>query len=174
MQQCVKMIFSLKYMHLPVPFSLGLILGGILLLSLQDPLMEFVLGLPGIICHELAHFIVAFLLLADPRPINLVPQKDGDRWILGSVKFEPHWWSAGPAALAPLYVLPCIIYIIGHFAFKFTPAWQLAAGYCCATVVWGAIPSREDWSIAVKQPIGSLILVLLLILMFMSVFGGKV
>lgn len=164
----------LKFIHLPIPFVLGLILGGGLLLLVKDPRIEFVLGFPGVVIHELAHFFVAFLLLANPESINLVPKREGDRWILGSVRFEASWWSAGPAALAPLYILPCVIYVLACVACGTAPLWQFAAGYSCAAIAWGAMPSLEDWKIAVVHPIGTAFLAAGLFMVFMTVFNGKV
>jgi hypothetical protein len=168
------MINSIEYMHLPVHFVFGLILGSALLITNKDPRKEFVLGFPGVVCHELAHFIVAFILMSDPMPISLIPHREGDRWVLGSVSFTAHWWSAGPAALAPLYLLPGLIYVLFVHAGQWPPGWQIVSGYFCATLAWGLMPSPADWQIAFFSPVGTLFWLFTTLLTFMTAFNGKV
>lgn len=161
-------------MNIPAGFVGGLALGGFVLTFVKNPRLDFILGFPGIFCHELAHYLVALLLLANPKPMKLFPVNEGNgRWRLGSVEFTPSWWSAGPAALAPLYVLPPLVYLLFQLAPELSLAWQIAAGYFAIDLAWGAFPSLEDWGIALRYPVGALIVLGWPAMEFLLILHGK-
>lgn len=161
-------------MQIPIPFVAGLAIGGLGLFFARSVRSVYLLALPGLIGHELAHFLIAWVLCAEPRPIKLYPVKDEDGgWTLGSVDFTPAWWSAGAIAIAPLYLLVPVIYLLFHLAYRWTLGWQLAAGYLAAVLTWNALPSGKDWGIAIRYPIGTIFLLGGALLVFLQVLHGK-
>ena len=57
------------------------------------------IALPGTLAHELAHFIVAWVLFAHPRFPSLVPiRMESGGWRLGSVAFRAGYVRAMPIA----------------------------------------------------------------------------
>lgn len=109
---------------------------------------------PGTVAHELAHFLVAFILRANPRLPRLWPRREGIRWILGSVTFEVGWFSAGLVALAPAALLPLGAWAC-HAALPVEEGLEAAAlGYTAGVLLWGAVPSPQDFRIALRYPAG--------------------
>src|SRR5690349_19261760 len=58
-------------------------------------------ALPGTLAHELAHFVVAFVLGAQPSLPSVRPIRTERGWRLGSVTFRVGYARALPIALAP-------------------------------------------------------------------------
>jgi hypothetical protein len=118
----------------------------------------FLVAFPGVVLHEVSHFVIAVVLRGAPEPINLAPRKSADgTWVLGSVTFYPSWWNAGFIALAPLYVLPLLGWGIYCALHDGSLAEMLLGGYLLACLAWGMHPSRADWSIALSRPLGTLV-----------------
>jgi hypothetical protein len=133
----------------------------------------FLVAFPGVVLHELAHYVTALLLRGTPEPISLVPHKQADgSWVLGSVTFYPSWWNAGFVALAPLYVLPSIGYVLFHHLQAENPRDILIGGYLLACIAWGCIPSSADWKIALSRPLGTVVLLLGLAAVVNEISGG--
>src|SRR6185369_8396183 len=63
-------------------------------------------ALPGTLAHELAHFVVAFVLGARPAFPSLLPVRTQRGWQLGSVQFRVGQARALPIAMAPLLLAP--------------------------------------------------------------------
>lgn len=106
----------------------------------------------GVFSHELSHFIVGYLTRARPVGMTLIPRREGNQIILGSVEFERLTWAnAWATALAPLLALPALYALalwrttnqVGGLTFEDLAWWALAGPI--ALHCW---PSRADWRIA--------------------------
>lgn len=122
----------------------------LLMRSIQSPvLLMSVLRFIGVLVHELLHLMVGTLMLAQPMSISLIPRREGNQIVLGSVAFKRlTWMNAWATALAPLLVVP------GLFAIA---DWRLTYG--ARNITWGDLcwwilaaplllncwPSRTDW-----------------------------
>jgi hypothetical protein len=121
----------------------------------------FLVAFPGIVLHEMAHYVIAAALNGKPEPISLIPKKEPDgTWVLGSVHFYPSWWNAGFVALAPLYILPAIGWVLFNNLQDDSPQDIVIGGYLLACIAWGSGPSAADWKIAFSRPIGTVVLLL--------------
>ncbi len=126
----------------------------------RSMLMKWLILLPGVIAHELAHWIIGFLTFSRPSFPNLIPKRQGNEWILGTVYFVPGFFTAAFVALAPLYILPVI-------AIKFVLPYQqysdlfvqLLAGYILSVVLIASLPSSADWKIAFSRPVSFVVFV---------------
>ncbi|GAB1596880.1 hypothetical protein [Lysobacter claricitrinus] len=105
-------------------------------------------ALPGTLAHELAHYVVALALGAQPRLPRLWPERTGTGWRLGAVAFRATWWRAGPIALAPLLLLPgALAWVVMFLADARGVAIALHA-WVAGTLLGAALPSRADLRIA--------------------------
>jgi hypothetical protein len=146
----------------------------ILLGRVKSGPLFFLVAFPGVVLHEIAHYVIALLLRGAPEPISLMPKKDPDgTWVLGSVTFYPSWWNAGFVALAPMYVLPAIGWGLFHSVQGDSLTDILLGGYLIACIAWGSRPSGADWKIAFSRPIGTLVL-LIGLGFFVQAFGTDV
>ncbi|MBC8737290.1 hypothetical protein F6X40_10765 [Paraburkholderia sp. UCT31] len=123
------------------------------LYRLRPGVLFFAAAFPGTVAHELAHFAIALLTGGRPRRISLVPVRSGDYWTLGSISFYPRWWNGAFTALAPLLLLP-IAWSLWRQAPSETISTQLYTGYIAGAALNSATPSRADWEIAFRYPIG--------------------
>lgn len=118
----------------------------------------FVFVLPGTIAHELSHYVMALLTLSSPSPISLFPRRVPTGWILGSVSFKAGWFSGGVVALAPLYLLPCCTWGLYGYSQHSSPSIAAVCGYVGALCLQGALPSRQDWVLALLHPLGLILI----------------
>lgn len=107
-----------------------------------------VFALPGTLAHELAHWVVAWLLRAQPQRLDLVPRRTASGWRLGSVAFRAPWWRAGPIALAPLLLAPAALAWLLVFAAPATGMTLLLHAWITATLAQACLPSRTDLRVA--------------------------
>lgn len=117
------------------------------------------LALPGTIAHELAHFVIGFLLLARPAGFSLWPRRSGRSLTLGSVTFRCiNLFNGAFVALAPLLFLPlawfCLIRLAAPFWVHHQWGWWFGGGYLISTLLFAAMPSPQD----IKQGGPSLLL----------------
>ena len=119
------------------------------------------LVLPGTFAHECSHWLVGVLLNGQPSRFTLVPRKEGRGWVMGSVGFSHvRWYNAFFIGLAPLLLLPLAyglsVWRLGQWlGFR----WQeLLAVYLIANLVYAATPSWQDLKIAVRSPVGWVLL----------------
>ncbi len=108
-----------------------------------------VIALPGTFAHELAHFIIGFILGAKPSGFSLLPQRRAKGWRLGAVTFRRVGVLNGAfIAMAPLALLPLGWLCLIHLS---VPAWDSAhwlgwfvAAYLSATLFYACMPSLTD------------------------------
>jgi len=107
------------------------------------------LALVGTSMHEAAHYVVGLVLRAKPVSVSLLPRREGNRWILGSVGFTGlNIFNAAFVAFAPLALLG-VAWLA--FAFWLLPAFLagqyltwLVGGYVVACMLFSSIPSSTD------------------------------
>jgi hypothetical protein len=108
-----------------------------------------ILALRGTIAHELAHFIIGFILMAKPSGFSLWPKRSGRGRRLGEVTFRRAGvFNSAFIAMAPLLLFPLGWLCLMHLS---APAWAaghwirwLAAAYLAATVFFACVPSLTD------------------------------
>ncbi len=128
-----------------------LVLGMLLVIRLSSRIGVWayaLLALPGTLAHELAHYLVAALLLARPQFPSLIPQRTEHGWRLGSVAFRAGWLRSLPIALAPFALLPlalwwALAWMAPSLGFAyFAHAWIVAA------LISASLPSSADFRIS--------------------------
>lgn len=106
------------------------------------------IALPGTLAHELAHFLVALLLGAQPSFPSLLPQRTAHGWRLGSVAFRAGMLRSVPIALAPFLLAPLAWLWAVHFmAGSAWPGYGLHA-WIVAALLSASLPSSADFRIA--------------------------
>lgn len=79
---------------------------GVMRSTRSSGLWVAVISLPGTFMHEALHGLVGLVLFAKPRSFSIVPKRQGDTWMLGSVGFTNlNIWNAAPVAFAPLLMV---------------------------------------------------------------------
>ena len=112
------------------------------------------LRLAGTLCHELAHFLVGLVTLAQPASLSIVPRRSGQGWQLGQVTLaRVRWYNAAPTALAPFLV---ILLPIAVAAWRTRPGWHfqpMDAGLALLLAPqWlSCWPSGADWKLAMRS-----------------------
>jgi len=104
--------------------------------------------LPGTALHELAHFFVALVLGARPTFPSLIPQRVGNRWQLGEVRFRPGHLRAMFVALAPLLLLPLALWWTLVFVVPAAWPWYALHVWIAAALLHSCLPSRTDLRLA--------------------------
>lgn len=107
------------------------------------------LTLIGTIGHEALHALVGWLVNAKPTSFSIIPRRQGNVWLLGSVGFRNLTiWNAAPAAFAPLLLAGVAWLLFGHWM---QPAFQYGhylswagAGYVVAVALFSSVPSHID------------------------------
>lgn len=116
--------------------------------------------LPGTIAHEACHWLVAWVLGANPSNFNLVPAHTATGYLLGSVTFSASWWNVAPIAIAPLILFPVIVTGVTLVS-RLSVLKALAGCYVLATFLPAAIPSSVDLGLALRAlgswPLGLLL-----------------
>lgn len=106
------------------------------------------IALPGTLAHELAHFVVAFVLGARPSFPSIVPTRTEHGWRLGSVAFRVGHARALPIALAPLLLAPLTLWWAGWFLHA--ASWPLYGlhVWIVAALLTASLPSATDFKLA--------------------------
>jgi len=106
------------------------------------------IALPGTAAHELAHFIVGFVLGARPSFPSLVPTRTEHGWRLGSVAVRAGYARALPIALAPLLLAPLALW--WALSFLHPSAWPMRAlhVWIVAALLTASLPSETDLKLA--------------------------
>lgn len=110
--------------------------------------------LAGTVCHELAHFSVGLLTLAQPRSFSVIPRRKGNEWLLGEVEFANlRWYNAAPTALAPVLILAIPVAVaLWRVALPWSFHWTDAAiALLLAPQFLSFWPSRQDWMLALAS-----------------------
>jgi hypothetical protein len=117
--------------------------------------------LPGTLCHELCHLGAGLLLNGRPARFSLLPRREGQTWILGSVGFaHVRWYNAFFLGAAPLLLLP-LAYGLLAWRLGGRPGLSWGEGlwlYGIANLVYASLPSWQDLRIAARSPVGWLLL----------------
>lgn len=120
-----------------------------------------VLVLPGTFAHEGSHFLLGLVLGGQPASVTLIPHREGQGWVLGSVTFQNlRWYNVFFIGLAPLLLLPAA-YRLALWRLEAGPVlgWREAlALYGIANLIYACVPSWHDLRMAARSPIGWLML----------------
>jgi hypothetical protein len=154
-------------------FFLGGFLALAALLNSQSLWASWLCRLPGTIAHEIAHYVVALITGSRPTPISFRVRQTRGGWTMGEVEFRAGIFRAGWVALAPLYMLPPLAFGLWLEAQYLGHAYAVIAGYVAVMLLDGAIPSRQDWAIAIRYPIGTLFALGAITLVLATVLLGK-
>jgi hypothetical protein len=146
-------MFSLNHIGLQrdaIP-SLILVLGWLFLLrwARHSGWGIAILTLIGTIGHEALHALVGWLVYAKPTSFSVLPRRQKNYWVLGSVGFRNlNIWNAAPAAFAPV-LLAGVSWLI--FKYWMQPAFLhgdyllwLLFGYIAAVTLFSSVPSHID------------------------------
>lgn len=110
--------------------------------------------LPGVIVHELMHYLVA-LILANPTKFSIWPRRQGGKIVLGHVEVSGlHWLSAIPVAMAPLLMIPFSFFILSHALSLTTSIEQALWLFLFVNVLNSSLPSMQDYKMALSFPLG--------------------
>jgi hypothetical protein len=104
--------------------------------------------LPGTLAHELAHYMVAFVLGANPRFPSLVPTRTPKGWQLGSVAIRAGHVRAVPIAMAPLLLLPVALWWSVLFLHHADGLLYAVHAWVCAALLTACMPSGADIKLA--------------------------
>jgi len=115
-------------------------------------------ALPGVLGHELCHWLVALVLGARPSFPSILPERNGNTWRLGSVRSSPNMLTIIPIALAPIALMPLGIWYATVVLVSATGWWWWFHGWIASTMLVASLPSRQDWSVAMPTIIGVLLL----------------
>lgn len=127
--------------------------------------------LPGTLAHELAHWGVAVITNGKPTFPSLSFKHTRDGVMLGQVVFKnPRWYNAALIALAPLLLLPLVVWLYIHAAARIPllHARHWISLYLIITAGFSALPSAVDVRVAWKYsaPVLLATVVLALTLLF--------
>lgn len=122
------------------------------------PVMGIVFNLIGTFFHELAHWVIGFLLNAKPASFSIIPVRTSDGWMLGSVEIRnPSWYNVIPVALAPLLLLMLAFTIDDLYMSTIINKTLMSDfGYLLVMVILvdNSIPSMQDIRLAVSSSAG--------------------
>lgn len=102
----------------------------------------------GTLCHEFAHWLMAFLLGASPSFPSLVPERIPGGWRLGSVSCFPTLLSSIPIALAPFALGPVGLWWAATYLPIAQGGWYMAHAWIAGTILMASLPSSQDWRVA--------------------------
>jgi len=105
-------------------------------------------ALPGTVAHELAHFVVAFVLGAQPALPSLMPVRTQRGWQLGSVAFRVGHARALPIAMAPLVLAPVALWWAAVLLHPALPPLYFLHAWIVAALFTASLPSTTDFKLA--------------------------
>lgn len=113
-----------------------------------------ILVFPGVVLHEIAHWLVALVLGGNPSTPALMPIRSADgSWELGSVSFVSGRGRTAWVGLAPVLLACPAAYLLFRDGNLFTFIWSsVIAGY----LLWASLPSSQDLAVALTDPVGLL------------------
>ncbi len=119
----------------------------------------FFYHLCGTLCHEASHVVCAKLTGARVVGFTLLPKRDGNRVVLGSVSLSSvNAFNAVPIALAPLGLIVVAVVAFSHWyeLFPNTFASTIARYFLTYLLVYNSLPSWQDFRMAMNW--GSIVL----------------
>ena len=117
----------------------------------KSMLLCALINLPGTILHETMHFIVGLLLNAKPCNFTLMPRRNENGYVMGSVGFTNiTFYNAIPSSMAPLMLLPIGFYLNRYFLPTMTPTVTNYILYVLlqTIIIENAMPSAADFKVA--------------------------
>ena len=135
-----------------------------------------IFNFPGTFFHELMHLIFGLVANGKPTKFSLIPKVEGDSITFGYVSFvNLNNFNAFPISMAPLILLgfPIITsYFLNIYEFEFYQVAGLTV--LTALVCHSAIPSTQDFKIAISHPVGSMAWLGLIYFFLSSVFEYEI
>jgi hypothetical protein len=107
-----------------------------------------IIALPGTFAHELAHFVMALILGAQPSFPSLIPTRTERGWRLGSVAFRVGHLRALPIALAPLLLAPLAWWWAVWFLHTASLPLYGVHVWIVAALLMASLPSATDLKLA--------------------------
>lgn len=120
-------------------------------ISRRNIFTAWLFSIIGTFLHELAHYIVALILNGKPKGISIIPRKEGNGYILGTVNCRNiTWYNKSLIGLAPLLIFVFIYYMDIYFFtyFQDNLYTQLLYMYLVVMLLSSAIPSSTDFKVA--------------------------
>ena len=121
----------------------------------DDSEIFWVLAWPGTVVHELLHFTVGMVLLAQPCNLSIFPKPRTEQGQeLGRVDFQNiGWWNALPTGIAPMLGIPIAFILMSVFPFTPTLTGFIGA-WIIASILSQSWPSRVDFEVAFESKVG--------------------
>lgn len=118
-------------------------------------------NVPGTVLHEAMHFIVGYILNAQPCNFTILPRRSMDGgYVMGAVGFRNiTFYNAVPAAMAPLLLLP-IGYYVNEIILPMMPATlpnYILYVLLQTIIIENAVPSSQDVRVATSSFSGLLL-----------------
>ena len=132
-----------------------IILAAFVIFYLRTNPSYWLLLLPGTIMHETMHYIVGKITGAGPYNFTVFPERTETGVTYGSVDFETfNAFNATPTAMAPLLGIPLALYAWPYLQHT-NSVWSMCAVvWALAAILAQSLPSKGDWAIALRHPIG--------------------
>lgn len=117
----------------------------------------WLVALPGVILHELAHWLMATITMGRPDPPGLLPKRlSPGVWSLGRVPVRNiRWWNGAFIGLAPLLLAPLTFFILRYgipSRYAWSSAWRfLPFPFLAAECLIECLPSPPDRRIALAS-----------------------
>jgi hypothetical protein len=111
------------------------------------------LTLPATVLHEFAHWLVGYVLVAQPVNFNIWPKRiSNTAWRLGYVGFARlRWWNGGAVALAPLcwtLLITVLLRQVNQVPKQLTVQLSVLASFAVVWLWIAVAPSKSDWQLA--------------------------
>lgn len=140
------------------PIALALIIVRFKRVSSGNRFFAGLINILGTFFHEMAHYLVGFILFAKPTGFSLWPKTQAvGGYVLGSVSFRNiRFYNAIPTALAPLLLVVLAYFVDQQY---FTVIRETLVSYVVyifmiVILLENAIPSTVDVKVAFSNPIG--------------------
>lgn len=117
-------------------------------------LVAWFLMLPGVLAHELWHWIAGVITAGKPFNLSLWPRKEGKSYVLGSVSFRNITWFNGVfIGLAPVMNLLSFYLLASnvHLFDELSILELIALWYLMACLLLSSVPSPADYKVALSS-----------------------
>lgn len=119
--------------------------------SIKKQYVLLLLSLPSTVMHELCHLMMALLSYGRPSSFSIIPKKENDRYVLGSVEFIPTWYNAFIISMAPLILWWIALYL-------FFTNHVLIVSPLFYWLLVGGLPSKQDVKVGFMHGFGFILL----------------